>query len=59
MKIDLSITRRELSEEAYGDAAKVVKGEAKPLPDEARLIAEVIYKIFISKEGNLNASQHT
>jgi hypothetical protein len=49
MKIKISIPRRELAK-PRGKETLVIEGEAKPLPDEARLIAEAIQKI-LSKEG--------
>lgn len=51
IKVNLKINRRELADKTYGNATTVVTGEAKPLPDEARLIAELINKFLIKQEG--------
>jgi len=52
MKLTLTISRRDLAKKNYTGAPKqVISGEASPLPDEARLIAEVIKNILL-KEGS-------
>ena len=46
--VKISVTRRELADAAH-DKIKIT-GEALPLPEEARLIAEAINKILLKED---------
>lgn len=50
--VKISVTRRELADAAHGKTKIKIKitGEALPLPEEARLIAEAINKILLKED---------
>lgn len=45
------ITRSELADKSYSQLKPKIKEAVKQLPDCTQLIAEVIYKILLKKEG--------
>lgn len=48
--VKISVTRHELADAAHGKTKIEITGEALPLPEEARLIAEAINKILLKED---------
>ena len=48
--VKISVTRHELADAAHGKTKIKITGEALPLPEEARLIAEAINKILLKED---------
>lgn len=56
--VKISVTRRELADAAHGKTKIEITGEALPLPEEARLIAEAINKILLKEDTKNVCKKH-